>query len=1139
MLRIRLFGQPRFEYGNLPYAFRARPRVLPLLAYLLLHRYEPVTRATLAYALWTDETEENARANLRRHLNHLRCALPREKVEWVVSDGTTVQWNPEAAYRLDVAEFETKSREGFQPEDAVELYTGDLFQSLYDDWIFYERERLRNIFFHDLDRLIESSTTRGDFTMAAQYVQRLLEHDPLREDAVRRLMQLRAQEGDRAGAIQLYEHFRRRLRRELEVEPMDETLALYRAILDKSFSAPRKHPAAKKTPAPTRERGTDAVKSDIPFVGRGIELEQLHTSFTRAARGSGTLVLIGGEAGIGKTRLVSAIAALAEQEGAMVLWGGTSFPEASPYQAFTEALRMAQQTALSGRGERARRRAFASLFRELEFDGEPTPSEETIPLTARTKLFELFARCFVAFATARPLVVCLEDLHWASGATSALLEFLARHLEREPILMLATYREEETPRAHPLRILRRNMQREQRLTHLALSRLDAAAVSEWVARIFPSNPDLARAIFRASEGNALFVHELVRAYGEDEPTPADLELMPNITATISARLARLSPATRDLAEIAATLGVAFTTELLREVSGASEAALRAAFGELLDRQLIRETGASSGLDYTFTHHLIQMVVYDGASSAQRARRHARVGRVMEELYGARTFEQSAEIARHFDLGDEPGQACGWYQRAAEYAARLFANDEAVEFYERAVACAHQAADMDQAATALMGLASVQAKTGRDVPATETLSRALTLAPARPIKNMVELQLGELWADLQDKRARPLLDQVLQELDPRAQSQEILRAQTTLAIIDVHQGKIRHTVESLEDVNERLKPYPDPATAENILMILGLAYRNLAEFDRALHYGHATLDYGAGAGSDWLVLLGNQMIARALLGLGNWKQAEQYAGRAYELAVHVGTPELAYLNQAGRAEAQHAQGQLASAFDIVRSAWNMGTSVLGGLVATNVAALYTIVATDAGQDEEAQQVGESAVHLGRSSGHYDRHAMTHFGRAYFYVQQGEWSAAVKEFHALEQLIRDTDNRLVLLKTNAYYAQALLGLGQFDEAQKLADAHVDQARATHAKHAEGVGQRVRGEILVAQGEWKAARQAFAEAVRILDALGSRLELARAYHARAVCEYAAGDRAAARRNAKRARSLFEEMGAPRDLARVADLD
>lgn len=1139
MLRIRLFGQPRFEYGSLPYAFRARPRVLPLLAYLLLHRYEPVTRATLAYALWTDETDENARANLRRHLNHLRRALPLEKVEWVLGDGATVQWNPDAAYWLDVAEFESKSREGFQAERAVELYTGDLFQSLYDDWIFYERERLRNIFFHDLDQLIDSSTARGDFTKAAQYVQGVLEHDPLREDAVRRLMQLRAQEGDRAGAIQLYEHFRRRLRQELEVEPMDETLELYRAILDKSFSAPRKQFASKKTPAPTRERGTDSIKSGGLFVGRGIELEQLHTLFTRAARGSGTLVLIGGEAGIGKTRLVRAIGATAEQEGAMVLWGGTSFLEASPYQAFTEALRMAQQTALSGRGERAVARAFASLFSELEFDGETSASSETPTQTARIKLFESFARCFIAFAGARPLVMCLEDLHWASAATLALLEFLARHLERAPILILATYREEETPRAHPLRILRRNLQREQRLTHLALSRLDAPAVSEWVARIFPSNPDLARAIFRASEGNALFVHELVRAYGEDKPTPADLELMPNITATISARLARVSPATRDLAEIAATLGVAFTTELLREVSGVSEAALRAAFDEMLDRQLIRESGASTGLDYAFTHHLIQMVVYDGASSAQRARRHARTGRVMEELYGGHAFEQSAEIARHFDLGDEPGRACRWYQRAAEYAAQLFANDEAVEFYERAVACAHLAADMDQAAMALRGLASVQAKTGRDVPATETLSRALLLQPARPIKNMVELQLGELWADLQDKRARPLLDQVLQELDPRAQPQEILRARTTLAIIDVHQGKIRQTVESLEDVNERLKPYPDPATAENILMILGLAYRNLAEFDRALHYGYATLEYGAGVGSDWLVLLGNQMVARALLGLGKWKQAEQYAGRAYELAGHVGTPELAYLNQAGRAEAQHAQGQLASAFEMVRGAWSMGTSVLGGLVATNVAALYTIVATDVGQDEEAQNVGESAVHLGGSSGHYDRHAMTHFGRAYFYVQQGEWSAAVEEFHVLEQLIRQTDNRLVPLKTQPYYAQALLGLGQFDQAQKLADAHVDQARATQAKHAEGVGQRVRGEILVAQGEWKAARQAFAEAVRILNALGSRLELARAYHARAVCEFASSELDPARRDAKRARRLFEEMGAFRDAAKAAALE
>ncbi len=1134
MLRVRLFGQPRFEYANAPYAFRARPRVLPLLAYLLLHRHESVARPTLAFALWTDETEETARANLRRHLNHLHSALPRGKAAWFLSDDTTVQWNPDAAYWLDVAEFESKSHAGLQLDDAVQLYNGDLLPNLYDDWIFYERERLRNIFFHDLDQLIESLAARGDFPQAARYIQHVLEHDPLREDAVRRLMHLRAREGDRAGAIQLYERFRLRLQQELAVEPMDETVALHRAILRNTLSPRQKQLVSQEPFALIRDGGTGAAPG-TPFVGRGIEMAQLHTAFARAARGSGMVVFVGGEAGVGKTRLVREIAAIAEREGAGVLWGGTSFPEASPYQAFTQVLRMAQETVTLGRGTRAQHTAVASLLGELQFNGESsTLPGSPLPL-AREKLFASFLHCFTGLA-ARPILVCLEDLQWASTATLALLEFLARQLEHAPVLLLATYREEEAPRAHPLRTLRRHLQREQHLTHLALARLDGTAVTEWVAQLFPSNPDLSRAIYRASEGNALFVHELVRAYSESRSNLADLELTPNITATIAARLARLNSSTRDIAQVAATLGVGFTAELLREVSGASEAALRSAIDELLDRQLIRESGASSGLDYAFTHHLIQIAVYGGTPSAQQARRHARTGKVLAEVYGVHTFEQSAEIARHFDLGDEPGHAAGWYQRAAEHAARVFANDQAIEWYERAAACAQRAADADRAATVLMDLARLQARTGRDLLATETLRRALTLAPAQPVKNLVELTLGEIWADLQDERARPLLDQVLLELDSRTRSNEILQAQTTLAIMDVHQGKIRQAVEYLKDANRTIKPYPDLLTAERFLMILGLAYRNVAEFDRALHYAHETLEYGAE--SEWLALLGNQMISRVLLGMGSWEQAEEYAGRACELAARIGTPELVYLNQAGLAEAQHAQGQLANAYELARSAWNMGTDILGALVVANVAAIFSVVATDVGQDEQAQQLAESAVSLGGASGHYDRLAMCRFARAYFYTQRQEWKHALEDFDALAELIGHTDNRFVPLKTDAYHAQALLGAGQSEMAQRLADAHMTEAKAKHAKHAEGVGQRVRGQILAAQGETDAAQQAFAEAIRILNALGSQLELARAYCACAAFLYATHDLAAARRQAKRARRLFEAMGARRDLARATAL-
>ena len=177
--------------------------------------------------------EDVARANLRRHLHHLKRALPPavEGHPWLLIDAQTVRWNPEGHYRLDVAEFERLSADPATIAQAVDLYTGNLLADQYDDWLFYHREHLRNLYFADLDHLIRHHRARRDYPAAIVYSASLLAHDPLREDTVRLLMALHYEAGDRAGALHEYDLFLKHLRAELGVYPMPETVALYEAIL--------------------------------------------------------------------------------------------------------------------------------------------------------------------------------------------------------------------------------------------------------------------------------------------------------------------------------------------------------------------------------------------------------------------------------------------------------------------------------------------------------------------------------------------------------------------------------------------------------------------------------------------------------------------------------------------------------------------------------------------------------------------------------------------------------------------------------------------------------------------------------------------------------------------------------------------
>ena len=228
--RIHLLGQPRFTLFGQPHRFSAPPRTLPLLAYLLLHRNAHLTRQSVALALWPDDSEEAARTNLRRHLHHLKEALPSLDTPWFVADGETLRWQADSQASFDVELFERRIAAG-ELDEAVAIYAGDLLPSLYDDWIVADRERLRALYNGALETLLVRARSRREFALASEYAHRILLEDPWREDRLRQLMSIRYESGDRTGALRDFETFAQRLQSELNAEPMAETIALREIIL--------------------------------------------------------------------------------------------------------------------------------------------------------------------------------------------------------------------------------------------------------------------------------------------------------------------------------------------------------------------------------------------------------------------------------------------------------------------------------------------------------------------------------------------------------------------------------------------------------------------------------------------------------------------------------------------------------------------------------------------------------------------------------------------------------------------------------------------------------------------------------------------------------------------------------------------
>jgi len=318
-LHLHLLGAFRLTWDEAPVNTINAPRLHALLAYLLLHRDAPQPRHHLAFLLWPDTTEAQARTNLRQLLHGLKQALPAAD-HFVHTDATTVQWRPEAPFRLDVADFEQAcalAEAAAQQGDlhtmraalakACALYHGDLLPSCYDDWILPERERLRQAMTEALERLLRPLESAGEPRAALAYAQRLLRHDPLREDTYRTLMRLYAACGDRAGVLHVYHTCTSVLERELGVEPSAATRDAYAHALEVEVQA--------QPVLPPQPSHTNLPVPLTSFVGRARELAELKRLLS-----SGRLLTLTGPGGTGKTRLALQLAEEVQETFAAGVW---------------------------------------------------------------------------------------------------------------------------------------------------------------------------------------------------------------------------------------------------------------------------------------------------------------------------------------------------------------------------------------------------------------------------------------------------------------------------------------------------------------------------------------------------------------------------------------------------------------------------------------------------------------------------------------------------------------------------------------------------------------------------------------------------------------------------------------------------
>lgn len=688
-----------------------QPRLQRLLAYLLLNRSTPVSRQHLAFLFWPDSTDAQARTNLRNLLHLLQKAWP-ESARWLDVSRGEVAWRAETRVEVDVAHFEENLAAGQSDGDtrnreaalrrAIESYGGDLLPDVYDDWALRERERLRLLYGQSLETLCVLLEEERRYAEAIGIAHLLVNHDPLQESAYRRLMHLHAQAGDRAAALRAYYTCATNLERELDVVPTRQTQEQYERLLH-------------WTDRPLSERATS---QNLPFVGRRAQWQQLLSAWKVTNRGKSHLFLIGGEAGVGKTRLAEELADWVRRQG---------FPTAGArcyavggalaYGPVAEWLRSAPLQSALGRVEDIWLVEIARLLPEvLEQRPElprPGPLQES---WQRQRFFEGLARLIAA--APQPLLLLLDDLQWADEETLTWLHFLLHSPLPLHLLVVGTVRLGEVRRRHPLAALLPQWQAAKQITEIELGPLTAQETARLAAHTTGAelSADAQEYLFRESEGNPLFLVEMLRAgegnrFPDDEaarpspnassPAPApltpDRALLPvRIHAVITARLAQLSPPARQLAELAAVIGREFAYPLLAAASDVGDDALVQALDELWRRRLVREQGVDG---YDFSHGRIRDVAYGELSRARLHLLHRRVAQALETLHAADLSGVAALLALHWEAAGDGATAAGHYLAAGEQALAAYLPRQALGYFERSAGLASAGLAGDERATA--------------------------------------------------------------------------------------------------------------------------------------------------------------------------------------------------------------------------------------------------------------------------------------------------------------------------------------------------------------------------------------------------------------------------------------------------------
>jgi len=863
-------------------------------------------------------------------------------------------------------------------------------------------------------------------------------------------------------------------------------------------------------------------------IGRDAPLQSLLERLDEAIAGNGSLVVVGGDAGVGKSRLIRDLKHEAASRPVRVIEGRCTSTESSvPYAPLMNALRF---RIAKGEGEAVAqmlgplRAVLAPIFPQLEGNQtEPAVDRD------RERPFELIFAVLERLAAEEPMLLVLEDVHWADQTSLELLHHLAHRAPSFRMLIVATYRSDELHAAHPLRRLLGSLARDRVGAEIRISPLSRVETTEMLRCMLGTEPDatFASAIWRRSEGNPFFVEELISVLAgggslePNEEAAAILERVPlpsTVSEAVLERVNALGPKAVETLAAAAVIGRSFEFDDLRSVLGMSELELLEILEQLTSHQLLRDEPLIRKDSYSFPHALMQEAMYESLISRRRRLLHRRVALALEQR-ASRTPSRLDELAFHFRIGGEHEKAFEYARLAGDEAVRLRAWDDAAAHYEHALASLEEMSDeTDRAAELLERLAGVAWRQSRSVAGRQFTEEALRIRralgqkeeTARLLRRVASLRIEE--GDTEG--AGQALDEALRLLGKTSDSTQLGAIYDDLGKLSLARGDL-DTAEHLLMHGLSLAS-KNAQTAEEVPALVSLA--ELSVLGGAVSAGVSRLDLA-------LALLKEGRLPferltrvyaegiRVLLLAQDYKRALAWANAAIELCRKQSVVGLDALFVAMRAVIltitsgeEDTLAQAASAVETLRKTKRPELR--------DALRMLGYIYRARGELDDARRAYEEAFELGERS--------RPVGLALVALSQGQAAEATTILVAALQSVPPSQP-LVARQILPYAVEALIAVGRVDEAERwiestpmLPDMSAGVAQINHAY----------GLLHLAQGKADQAARELEIASDAWDEIGNRLECRRARVALLEALISAGR---SQEGLALGRKLLDELGRP----------